>query len=116
MNEVSTESKQVPYQVVAGDNNTVRVKIGDRVYTPQEISAIVLQKMKKTAEDYLGSEVTEAVITVLLTLTTRNARLQKKPVKLQALKVLRIINEPTAAALAYGLDKKHKDEKIACST
>jgi len=69
MNEVSTESKQVPYQVVAGDNNTVRVKIGDRVYTPQEISAIVLQKMKKTAEDYLGSEVQKRLSPFLLTLT-----------------------------------------------
>src|ERR1700752_2561221 len=113
MSEVGTEMKQVPYQVVAGDNNTARVKIGDRVYTPQEISAIILQKMKKTAEDYLGSEVTEAVITVPAYFNDSQRQATKEAGEIAGLKVLRIINEPTAAALAYGLDKKHKDEKIA---
>ncbi len=113
MNEVTTEAEQVPYQIVAGDNNTCRVKIGDRVYTPQEISAIILQKMKKTAEDYLGNEVTEAVITVPAYFNDSQRQATKEAGEIAGLKVLRIINEPTAAALAYGLDKKHKDEKIA---
>ncbi|MEO5571717.1 MAG: molecular chaperone DnaK [Bacteroidia bacterium] len=113
MNEVKEETSRVPYEVVAGDNNTVRVKIGDRNYTPQEISAIVLQKMKKTAEDYLGSEVTEAVITVPAYFNDSQRQATKEAGEIAGLKVLRIINEPTAAALAYGLDKKHKDEKIA---
>jgi molecular chaperone DnaK len=99
--------------VVAGDNNTARIKIYDRTYTPQEISAIILQKMKKTAEDYLGSEVTEAVITVPAYFNDAQRQATKEAGEIAGLKVLRIINEPTAAALAYGLDKKHKDEKIA---
>src|SRR6188474_1444708 len=107
------ERERVPYEVVKGDNNTVRVKIGDRNYTPQEISALVLQKMKKTAEDYLGSEVTEAVITVPAYFNDSQRQATKEAGEIAGLKVLRIINEPTAAALAYGLDKKHKDEKIA---
>ena len=110
---VSKEVARVPYQVVKGDNNTPRVKISDRMYTPQEISAIILQKMKKTAEDYLGGEVTEAVITVPAYFNDSQRQATKEAGEIAGLKVLRIINEPTAAALAYGLDKKHKDEKIA---
>ena len=113
MNEVPEEKKRVTYSVVSGDNNTARVKIDDRTYTPQEISAIVLQKMKKTAEDYLGHEVTEAVITVPAYFNDSQRQATKEAGEIAGLKVLRIINEPTAAALAYGLDKKHKDEKIA---
>jgi molecular chaperone DnaK len=113
MNEVTEEIKRVPYAVVAGDGNGARVKIGDRNYTPQEISAIILQKMKKTAEDYLGSEVNEAVITVPAYFNDSQRQATKEAGEIAGLKVLRIINEPTAAALAYGLDKKHKDEKIA---
>ncbi|HKR05492.1 MAG TPA: molecular chaperone DnaK [Bacteroidia bacterium] len=113
MNEVTEEIKRVPYEVVSGDGNSARIKIGDRNYTPQEISAIVLQKMKKTAEDYLGSEVTEAVITVPAYFNDSQRQATKEAGEIAGLKVLRIINEPTAAALAYGLDKKHKDEKIA---
>jgi len=110
---VSKEIARVPYQVVKGDNNTPRVKIIDRMYTPQEISAIILQKMKKTAEDYLGGEVVEAVITVPAYFNDSQRQATKEAGEIAGLKVLRIINEPTAAALAYGLDKKHKDEKIA---
>ncbi len=106
------EKDRVPYEVVKGDNNTPRVKINDRLYTPQEISAIVLQKMKKTAEDYLGSEVTEAVITVPAYFNDSQRQATKEAGEIAGLKVLRIINEPTAAALAYGLDKKGKDIKI----
>jgi molecular chaperone DnaK len=113
MSEVPEEKKRVTYSVVSGDNNTARVKIDDRTYTPQEISAIVLQKMKKTAEDYLGHEVTEAVITVPAYFNDSQRQATKEAGEIAGLKVLRIINEPTAAALAYGLDKKHKDEKIA---
>src|ERR1043165_4554811 len=113
MNEVTEEMKRIPYQVVSGDNDTARVKIKDRNYTPQEISAIILQKMKKTAEDYLGSEVTEAVITVPAYFNDAQRQATKEAGEIAGLKVLRIINEPTAASLAYGLDKKHKDEKIA---
>ena len=98
--------------MVKGDNNTPRVKINDRLYTPQEISAIILQKMKKTAEDYLGSEVTEAVITVPAYFNDSQRQATKEAGEIAGLKVLRIINEPTAAALAYGLDKKHKEEKV----
>jgi molecular chaperone DnaK len=112
-NEVSEEIRRVPYDVVKGDNNTPRVKIDDRLYSPQEISAIVLQKMKKTAEDYLGHEVTEAVVTVPAYFNDAQRQATKEAGEIAGLKVLRIINEPTAAALAYGLDKKHKDEKIA---
>ena len=107
------EKERVPFTVVKGDNNTSRVQIGDRNYTPQEISAIILQKMKKTAEDYLGHEVSEAVITVPAYFNDAQRQATKEAGEIAGLKVLRIINEPTAASLAYGLDKKHKDEKIA---
>ncbi|GAB2867557.1 Hsp70 family protein [Hymenobacter ruber] len=112
-NEVTAEQKHVSYQVVAGANNTVAVKIGDRNYTPQEISAMVLQKMKQTAEDYLGQPVTEAVITVPAYFNDAQRQATKEAGAIAGLDVKRIINEPTAAALAYGLDKKHKDQKIA---
>jgi molecular chaperone DnaK len=111
-NEVSTEVTRVPYQVVQGENNTPRVQIDDRKYTPQEISAIILQKMKKTAEDYLGQEVTEAVITVPAYFNDAQRQATKEAGEIAGLKVKRIINEPTAAALAYGMDKKGKDMKI----
>ena len=110
--ESSKEAGRVPYEVVRGDNNTPRVKIGDRLYTPQELSAMVLQKMKKTAEDYLGTTVTEAVITVPAYFNDAQRQATKEAGEIAGLKVRRIINEPTAAALAYGLDKKHKDQKI----
>ncbi|MBA3647018.1 MAG: molecular chaperone DnaK [Chitinophagales bacterium] len=112
-NEVGQELKYVAYDVVGGENDTVRVKILDRNYTPQEISAMILQKMKKTAEDYLGQTVSEAVITVPAYFNDSQRQATKEAGEIAGLKVLRIINEPTAAALAYGLDKKHKDEKIA---
>lgn len=111
--QVSSEIKRVPYEVTKGDNNTPRVKIGDRTYTPQEISAMVLQKMKKTAEDYLGQEVTEAVITVPAYFNDSQRQATKEAGEIAGLIVKRIINEPTAAALAYGLDKKNKDMKVA---
>jgi molecular chaperone DnaK len=111
--KVTEEVKRVPYQVVKGENNTARVKIGDRNYTPQEISAMVLQKMKKTAEDYLGHEVSEAVVTVPAYFNDSQRQATKEAGEIAGLKVLRIINEPTAAALAYGLDKNHKDTKVA---
>ena len=110
--DVKNEVKRVPYEVVKGDNNTPRVKIDDRTYTPQEISAIILQKMKKTAEDYLGQEVTEAVITVPAYFNDSQRQATKEAGEIAGLKVKRIINEPTAAALAYGLDKKSTDQKI----
>ena len=110
--EVSTEVKRVPYEVVKGENDTPRVKIDDRLYSPQEISAMVLQKMKKTAEDYLGSEVSEAVITVPAYFNDSQRQATKEAGEVAGLKVRRIINEPTAAALAYGLDKKGQDMKI----
>ncbi|HET6243085.1 MAG: molecular chaperone DnaK [Bacteroidetes bacterium] len=110
--EVQNEIKRVPYEVVRGENNSPRVKIDDRQYTPQEISAMILQKMKKTAEDYLGHEVTEAVITVPAYFNDSQRHATKEAGEIAGLKVRRIINEPTAAALAYGLDKKHKDMKI----
>ncbi|HEY1039421.1 MAG TPA: molecular chaperone DnaK [Bacteroidia bacterium] len=110
--EASKEIKRVPYTVVKGENNTPRVEIDDRKYTPQEISAIILQKMKKTAEDYLGMEVTEAVITVPAYFNDAQRQATKEAGEIAGLKVRRIINEPTAAALAYGLDKKGKDMKI----
>jgi len=110
---LSKEIKRVAYEVVKGDNNTPRVKIDDRKYSPQEISAMVLQKMKKTAEDYLGQEVTEAVITVPAYFNDSQRQATKEAGEIAGLQVRRIINEPTAAALAYGLDKMHKDMKIA---
>jgi len=110
---VSQEVGRVPYKVEKGDNNTPRVNIDGRLYTPQEISAIVLQKMKKTAEDYLGQEVTEAVITVPAYFSDSQRQATKEAGEIAGLKVRRIINEPTAAALAYGLDKMHKDMKVA---
>lgn len=110
---VSKEIDAVPYKVVKGDNNTPRVEIEGRLYTPQEISAIILQKMKKTAEDYLGQEVTEAVITVPAYFNDAQRQSTKEAGEIAGLKVRRIINEPTAAALAYGLDKKEQDAHIA---
>ena len=110
--ESKKEADRVPYEVVRGDNNTPRVKIDDRLYTPQEISAIILQKMKKTAEDYLGTEVTEAVITVPAYFNDSQRQATKEAGEIAGLTVRRIINEPTAAALAYGLDKKTVDMKI----
>jgi len=111
--KMSNEISRVPYEVVKGDNNTPRVKIEERLYTPQEISAMILQKMKKTAEDYLGYEVSEAVITVPAYFNDAQRQATKEAGEISGLKVLRIINEPTAAALAYGLDKKHTDTKVA---
>ena len=108
-----TEIQRVPYQVVRGDNNTPRVDIDGRLYTPQEISAMILQKMKKTAEDYLGSEVNEAVITVPAYFSDAQRQATKEAGEIAGLNVRRIVNEPTAAALAYGLDKSNKDMKIA---
>jgi molecular chaperone DnaK len=110
--ECSKEIKRVPYKVVKGDNDTPRVDIDGRLYTPQEISAMVLQKMKKTAEDYLGHEVTEAVVTVPAYFNDAQRQATKEAGEIAGLKVSRIINEPTAAALAYGMDKKHDDKKI----
>src|SRR5512136_3109483 len=111
--KVTKEVARVPFKVVKGDNNTPRVQIDDRKYSPQEISAMILQKMKKTAEDYLGQEVTEAVITVPAYFSDSQRQATKEAGEIAGLKVRRIINEPTAAALAYGLDKTHKDMKIA---
>jgi molecular chaperone DnaK len=111
-NEVAKELSRVPYKVVKGDNNTPRVEIDDRKYTPQELSAMILQKMKKTAEDYLGHEVTEAVITVPAYFNDAQRQATKEAGEIAGLKVRRIINEPTAAALAYGLDKTSRDMKI----
>ena len=110
---VTKEAERVPYKVVKGQNNTPRVEIDDRMYTPQEISAMVLQKMKKTAEDYLGQTVTEAVITVPAYFSDSQRQATKEAGEIAGLKVKRIINEPTAAALAYGLDKKMNDIKVA---
>jgi len=110
---VSQEVGRVPYKVDKGENNTPRVNIDGRLYTPQEISAIILQKMKKTAEDYLGQEVTEAVITVPAYFSDSQRQATKEAGEIAGLKVRRIINEPTAAALAYGLDKMHRDMKVA---
>ncbi len=111
--EVTEEISHWSYKVVKGDNNTVRVDIDGRPYTPQEISAMILQKMKKTAEDYLGQEVTEAVITVPAYFNDAQRQATKEAGEIAGLTVRRIVNEPTAAALAYGLDKKHADQKIA---
>ena len=111
--ESSKEAGRVPYKVIKGDNDTARVDIDGRMYTPQELSAMILQKMKKTAEDYLGQEVTEAVITVPAYFNDSQRHATKEAGEIAGLKVRRIINEPTAAALAYGLDKKSIDQKIA---
>ena len=111
--QVNTEVSRVPYKVVKGDNNTPRVDINGRLYSPQEISAMILQKMKKTAEDYLRQEVTEAVITVPAYFSDSQRQATKEAGKIAGLDVKRIINEPTAAALAYGLDKKDKLQKVA---
>jgi len=111
--ESLVEAKRVPFKVVKGDNDTPRVDIDGRLYTPQELSAMVLQKMKKTAEDYLGHTVTEAVVTVPAYFNDSQRQATKEAGEIAGLKVARIINEPTAAALAYGLDKKDKDQKIA---
>ena len=111
--EVTEEISHWSYKVAKGDNNTVRVDIDGRLYTPQEISAMVLQKMKKTAEDYLGTEVTEAVITVPAYFNDAQRQATKEAGEIAGLTVKRIVNEPTAAALAYGLDKKGQDQKIA---
>lgn len=111
--QVSREVERVPFKVVRGDNNTPRVDIDGRLYTPQEISAMILQKMKKTAEDYLGQEVTEAVITVPAYFNDAQRQATKEAGEIAGLKVRRIVNEPTAASLAYGLDKSNKDMKIA---
>ena len=111
--QVAKEISRVPYPVVKGDNNTPRVDIDGRLYTPQEISAMILQKMKKTAEDYLGQEVTEAVITVPAYFSDSQRQATKEAGQIAGLDVKRIVNEPTAAALAYGVDKANKDMKIA---
>lgn len=110
--DMKSEVSRVPYKVVKGDNNTPRVEIDDRTYTPQEISAMILQKMKKTAEDYLGQEVSEAVVTVPAYFNDAQRQATKEAGEIAGLTIKRIINEPTAAALAYGLDKKGVDQKI----
>ena len=109
---VAKEVGRVPYEVVKGDNDTPRVVIDDRQYTPQELSAMILQKMKKTAEDYLGTDVTEAVITVPAYFNDAQRQATKEAGEIAGLQVRRIINEPTAAALAYGIDKQNRDMKI----
>ena len=111
--EITTEAGHWSYKVVKGDNNTVRIDIDGRQYSPQEVSAMILQKMKKTAEDYLGQEVNEAVITVPAYFNDAQRQATKEAGEIAGLNVRRIINEPTAAALAYGLDKQHNDQKIA---
>ena len=111
--QVKADAERAPYKVVRGENDTPRVDIDGRMYTPQEISAMILQKMKKTAEDYLGTEVSEAVITVPAYFSDSQRQATKEAGEIAGLKVRRIINEPTAAALAYGMDKKNRDMKIA---
>ncbi len=112
-NEVTEEMSRVPYKVVSGQNNSARVEVGGRVYSPPEISAMVLQKMKQTAEDFLGEKITEAVITVPAYFNDAQRQATKEAGEIAGLNVRRIINEPTAAALAYGLDKKNKNMKVA---
>jgi len=111
--EVESEIKTIPYEVVRGENGTARVKVNERVYTPQEISAMILQKLKQTAEDYLGERVTEAVVTVPAYFNDSQRKATKEAGEIAGLNVRRIINEPTAAALAYGLDKKNTDQIVA---
>ena len=111
--EINKEAKKMPYDVVKGKNNIVTIKTGDKSYVPQEISAVVLQNLKKTAEDYLGEKVTDAVITVPAYFNDEQRKATKEAGEIAGLKVLRIINEPTAAALAYGMDKKNKDMTVA---
>jgi molecular chaperone DnaK len=111
--EASTETGRVPYKVIKGENDTIRVQIDDRQYTPQEVSAMVLQKMKKTAENFLGTEVTEAVVTVPAYFNDSQRQATKEAGEIAGLKIRRIINEPTAAALAYGMDKRNKDMTLA---
>ena len=111
--DVKKEMKHISYKLESGTNDVVRVKIGDRNYTPQELSAMILQKMKSTAEDFLGTEVTEAVVTVPAYFNDAERQATKEAGQIAGLEVKRIINEPTAAALAYGLDKKNADMKIA---
>src|ERR1039457_5476984 len=111
--QVQKEIKRMPYKVDRGDNNMPRVDINGKLYSPQEISAMILQKMRKTAEDYLGMEIKEAVITVPAYFSDSQRQATKEAGEIAGLVVKRIINEPTAAALAYGLDKKHKDIKVA---
>ncbi len=113
LNEVDQEMKEVPYKVISGDNGSARVDIDGRIYSPPEISAMILQALKKSAEDYLGQQVTEAVITVPAYFNDAQRQATKDAGEIAGLKVRRIINEPTAAALAYGLDKKQKQEKVA---
>lgn len=113
VSEVSDEQKMVPYEVVSGDNGSARIKVNDRIYSAPEISSMILQKMKKTAEDYLGQEVSEAVITVPAYFNDAQRQATKDAGEIAGLKVRRIINEPTAAALAYGLDKKNKEQIVA---
>ena len=112
--ESKKETERVPYKVVKGDNDTPRVDIDGRLYTPQELSAMILQKMKKTAEDYLGTSVEEAVITVPAYFNDAQRQATKEAGEISGLKVKRIINEPTSAALAYGLDKKRSRSKNRC--
>ena len=112
--QVQKEISRVPYQVARGENNTPRVDIDGRLYTPQEISAMILQKMKKTAEDYLGQEVTEAVITVPAYFSDSQRQATKEAGQIAGLDVKRIVNEPTAAALAYGVDKGQQGQESSC--
>jgi len=111
--EIEQEASHSAYKVVKGENDTIRVEIDGRLYTPQEISAMILQKMKKTAEEFLGQEVTEAVVTVPAYFNDSQRQATKEAGEIAGLTIKRIINEPTAAALAYGMDKKHKDSTIA---